>query len=355
MRITGYGIYTYALPLHHPLNLGGRRVERREGLLLRMNAGDAEGWGETAPLPGFSLETLDEARAQLTGAAAGLVGQVLDMDAVLTGEVGPEAAAPSVRFGLETAYLALLEATAGLAWSGTGGLHGDGRLQLCRLLGSADELAQAAAQGFSCCKLKVGRTDPARETAALRDALPGLPPGGGLRLDANRAWSLEEAAAFCGSVADLPVQYVEEPLHDPLAWAVLTKRSEVPTAIDESLLATGEALLREPGGPRWVVLKPSLVGGVSGTLRLAQLARATGRQVVVSSMYETGVGYRTLVRLAATLQDPCVAAGLDTLRALAEDVVAEDVWCEAGEIDAAGLAAGGMTVRVDRLEQVTGG
>ena len=66
-------------------------------------------------------------------------------------------------------------------------------------------------------------------------------------------------------------------------------------------------------------------------------------------------GARALVRLAATLQDPGVAAGLDTLRALAEDVVEEEVSLDGGEVHAWGLEETGVTVRVDRLEHVTGG
>ena len=112
---------------------------------------------------------------------------------------------------------------------------------------------------------------------------------GCFRLDANRAWGFEEALAFAEEISGVRVAYVEEPLADPGRLAELAGARGLPVALDESLvgMAPGE-LGRHPYAAA-VVLKPTLLGGVSRTLRLAEEAKAMGAAPVVSSSYEAGV------------------------------------------------------------------
>ena len=69
------------------------------------------------------------------------------------------------------------------------------------------------------------------------------------------------------------------------------------------------------------MLKPTLLGGISRTLRMAERALRRGMTPVVSSAYESGVGTAALVALAAGIGDRPVPAGLDPYRAMAEDVL----------------------------------
>ena len=64
-------VYRWQLPMDAGVVLRERRLKTRDGLLLQLRDGEREGWGEISPLPGFSLETLDEAQAaQLRQCAA---------------------------------------------------------------------------------------------------------------------------------------------------------------------------------------------------------------------------------------------------------------------------------------------
>ena len=115
--------------------------------------------------------------------------------------------------------------------------------------------------------------------------------GGLLRLDANRGLPAhEDPDAWCG----LPIELFEEPAPwpAPLVWA-----SRLPIGLDESLeeLSPSDAL--RPASA--VVLKPGLLG--LDTLAWADWGRATGRRVIITHAYETEVGMRALVRLAARL------------------------------------------------------
>jgi o-succinylbenzoate synthase len=344
-KLAGYALYGYALPLNEPLAFGGVSLERREGLLLKLTGEDgAVGWGEASPLPGFSRESLREAAGELDTLAASLVGSETSVE-----PDGPRGAvpwledgwSPSARFGLELAVWSLCAATRGaslaqlisprprrmVAVSGllAGSLHGT--------LGEARRMRDA---GYRAIKVKVGR-GPVIETAALvRKLLEELGGEVALRLDANRAWSLEEAEEFARAASGASFEYVEEPLRDPRALPELARVTGLPIALDESLVTMEPDALVEHRYAAAVILKPTLLGGLSAALGFAAEARRIGMRVVVSSAYESGVGTAALVALAAATGEG-LPAGLDTYRALAEDVVSPRLGLPAPvvEVDAA--------------------
>ena len=63
METKSFNLYRYSIPVDSQLILRGRFLKRREGLIVRV-ACSRDGWGEIAPLPGFSEETLDQAQEQ---------------------------------------------------------------------------------------------------------------------------------------------------------------------------------------------------------------------------------------------------------------------------------------------------
>src|ERR687890_2428747 len=107
MKLARFDLYRYGLPFSRPLTLGSITRFQREGILLRLSGDDgSEGWGETAPLPGFSVESREEAVRQLRRLAGSMVGRGVDEDWVdPCGAFGRDLdhVASSVRFGLELA------------------------------------------------------------------------------------------------------------------------------------------------------------------------------------------------------------------------------------------------------------
>lgn len=313
-------VHRYSLPLSDAGDTG----ERREGALLELR--DAEGnagWGEAAPLPGFSRESLDDALRQL--AAPGGTEEELY---------------PSVRFAMELAQLNLRAAACGEPLPRMLSPAPRDTVELNALLSRDPQHAPAEARrlreaGYSAVKLKVGR-DTVDEDAALTRRVAEALEGVSLRLDANRAWSLEEALAFARGVEGLDVEYVEEPLADPALLSRFAAQSGLPVALDESLARMPAAALEDHGYASAVVLKPTLLGGLARTLTLAARAEDLGMKAVVSSAFESGVGMLGLVALAAALPGEGYPAGLDTYRRLGADVLRPPL--ELGpELDAPGL------------------
>ena len=219
-------------------------------------------------------------------------------------------------------------------------------VSLNALLPSDDPVPTAervAADGWPAAKLKVGRRGPEADAALVREVSRALGDVA-LRLDANRAWSMDEAVAFVRALGDTPLAYVEEPLADWRRQPDLAKRTGLPFALDESLRGLSNRRSRLLTEAAAFVVKPTVVLADPGFLRFR-----AGREtpVVVSSTFESGVGMRHLVALAAVYGD--TPAGLDTYRWLADDVLERPLPVAGPAVDVAAVLAPNP-VRLDRLE-----
>lgn len=343
----------YRLALTAPLVMKGTRYAAREGVLVRLD--DAEGrtgWGDAAPLPGFSPETLDEATAALDR---------LDVDALGT----PEAAwsrldhpihdrldalalPPSARFGLEAALLDLVAQAAETTLPCL--LHPDPEVTVpvnALVVGDAEadivaEAGRLVAAGYRTLKVKLGRRPVDEEAATLRALRRALGPGVALRGDANQAWSFDEAVAFAEGVAGLGLEYVEEPLAEPADLPRLWFDTGLPVALDESLVGMNPSQWPGKGFASAAVLKPTLLGGIVPTLRMAAGARSVGVVPVLSGAFESGIAMRAHVALAAATGG--AAAGLAPYGRLAEDVL-KDRLALGPTVDVPGLFRHAPVVR----------
>ena len=183
--------------------------------------------------------------------------------------------------------------------------------------------AQAAIQdGFSCLKLKVALSDHApTEIARIRavDAVlqeGALPASVRLRLDANGRWPEPVARRVLEAVADLRIEWVEEPVafNDAQHVRDFASASPLRIAVDETIERPGmlEAL-HDLAAPVAYVFKPSVMGGLEAVGAAIRACQAAGADWVVTSSMETGIGLLGAAHLVASLDGPLPACGLATL------------------------------------------
>jgi o-succinylbenzoate synthase len=364
MKISGVELLRYELPLISPVVLNGRRLEKRRGLLLGLTEGSGcTGWGDIAPLPGFSRESFQQASEQAMKVAAVLKtmewpAHWTPLECDLSFIPAAKNWSPSVTFGIELALWNLwlkvhgnTEVQSDVVPSDTvplnGLLTGDGD----QILRQAESMVNA---GYGTVKLKVGSksiTEDILLTLRIREVIG---PRAGLRLDANRAWSLEQAVQFARGVEDSEVEYIEEPLTRVSDLTRYTEACHLPVALDETLLEY--PLERWVGFPavKAVVLKATLLGGLHRSQTLAFHARRLGILPVVSSTFESGVGILGLARLAA-LASAGTPAGLDTYRWLASDVIRPRIKTPEGRIDLNSPAATNYRINLSSLQVLTDG
>jgi L-alanine-DL-glutamate epimerase-like enolase superfamily enzyme len=180
--------------------------------------------------------------------------------------------------------------------------------------GVAQRAAEAARDGFTCLKLKVGAGDDGGRVAAARAAAG---PQMALRLDANGAWSVEEAVRAIGALSPAGLELVEEPAHGVQAVREVRERVAVRISIDET---AGEPGALGAGVADAVCLKISRCGGISGLLAAAALVRASGAEVYLASTLDGPLGVAAAVHAAAALasRGPLAACGLATLALFAD-------------------------------------
>jgi O-succinylbenzoate synthase len=360
VRIEGFDLYRYDLALSKPVTLKGITLHRREGALIRLTSEDGhEGWGEAAPLPNFSTENLIDTIEQLRVTAPEFLGHEVSASLVISDNtplVALTSLTPAARFGLEVALLSLRAACCGgglsdlLADVPTESVHTNGLISgsMESVLAEAIFMRKA---GYRAVKLKVGRRRVREDVEIVQRVGEALGGGVSLRLDANRAWGYGEALEFAREISGTRIEYVEEPLSAPARLGELRREWGLPVALDESLVGMGLEDLGQHAYARAIVLKPTLLGGVSRVLGLAERAKALGMAAVVSSSYEGGVGMGALVALAASVGGE--PAGLDTYRALAEDVLDAPLPIPAPMVDVRETMEAAGTVDVGRLLPVS--
>lgn len=167
----------------------------------------------------------------------------------------------------------------------------------------------AVAAGFQCVKLKVGSGDDRGRVAAVRAAVGGEPS---LRLDANGAWSVEQAVATIEQLGAFGLELIEEPTHGLEAVREVRERVSARIAIDET---AGEHGALGAGVADAVCLKISRCGGISGLIAAATLVRASGAEVYLASTLDGPLGIAAAVHAAAALasRGPIAPCGLATL------------------------------------------
>ncbi|HEY4811880.1 MAG TPA: enolase C-terminal domain-like protein, partial [Solirubrobacteraceae bacterium] len=133
-----------------------------------------------------------------------------------------------------------------------------------------------------------------------------------LRLDANGAWSVEQAVAAIDALSPAGLELVEEPTHGLHAMREVRERVAVRVSIDET---AGEHGALTAGVADAICLKLSRCAGIAGLLAAATLVRATGAEVYLASTLDGPLGIAAAVHAAAALasRGPVAHCGLATL------------------------------------------
>ena len=346
LRLTACRIYAYQLPLIRPMLMLGRWSSTRSGYLLELrDQSGLSGWGEVAPFAGLHAESLQQAEAELRALAAGFQAKVTSPQAVLEGPRQLQGSA-SVRFGLAQAQLDLLAQLSGRPPAELLNRQAsDAPIRLNALLSGGPEqilteARQLSQQGFTAYKLKVGRGEPAADIAVVQALSQVLAPGTGLRLDANRAWTAEQALEFGRGIAGTPIEYIEEPFAQAgdlnahfSALERFHRATGLSYALDESWLehsrsdAFYQQLTRLPSGLRALIWRPNLLMDWRRP-RLPQSLR-----LILANAFESGLSLALYAGLARGL--PAEAMGLDTYRWLAADLLEERIPIRQGQLDPA--------------------
>lgn len=278
-------------PYSRPWPLGcGPRGGSRQGAVLRLY--DAEGrsaCGECAPLPGFSKESLADISARFTSLftpPSSLKNTCFTSFADISVWLDEQSLAPSLRHGMEQALLGLLAQTMGRSLEAATDVTAAAKPASHVLVSNIAGVHAALQGGAQSLKLKVGTLSPNEAVVWVKSARQAAGAHVEIRVDANQAYSFNDASRFLRDISGCAVAFVEEPLANPSPQAFRRLQAAIPftLALDESVRDL-EALnaMVERGVGDVLILKPMLLGGLSPTRRLAEAADKAGMKVVVTS------------------------------------------------------------------------
>lgn len=196
-------------------------------------------------------------------------------------------------------------------------------------------------QGVTTIKVKVaepGQT-PIDDVSRLAKLRQLVGPDVAIRLDANGAWEVAEAAHNLFMLRAFGIDYVEQPVKTLDDMAKLRKRlhgTGIRIAADESLRKGGDITdIIDSGACDLVILKVNPLGGILRSLEIARQARAANLGVVISSGLETSVGIAHGAHLTALVDGLLGSsddAGLGTLALFQGDVVTQPLTHTDGAI-----------------------
>ena len=265
---------------------------------------DRIGIGECAPLPALSCDDVPDYADRLAEACA---------EAARNLQVPYDRFRdfPSILFGLEMAFARLFSDSWTLFPSpfteGSKEIHINGLVWMGNFEEMKQRIDEKLNAGFGCIKLKIGAIDFEEELELLRLIRKRYAPRDlELRVDANGAFSPAEALARLEQLAPFALHSIEQPIQAG-QWEQmrkLTLASPVPIALDEELIGINtpekKSELMETIQPHYLVLKPSLHGGMKGTDEWLDLCRRHGKEAWFTSALESNIGLNAIAQWCAT-------------------------------------------------------
>ena len=227
---------------------------------------------------------------------------------------------PSIRFGYEMALRSYQSASPfelfpSMFTEGQDAININGLVWMGDKEFMHDQLTEKLEQGFSCIKLKIGAIDFDQELKLLdiiRSRFPDRPAGGReseitIRVDANGAFSPQEAKEKLRQIAQFNVHSIEQPIKQG-QWqemAQLCADTPLDIALDEELIgiysrAEKERCLEEIK-PQYIILKPALVGGFASCREWIELASSRNIGWWITSALESNVGLNAIAQFTYTM------------------------------------------------------
>lgn len=271
----------------------------KETLLVRVRHGNVEGWGEAAPTDTYrqtlvsAEETLAAIAPRLTDAnpfhLETILGSLIEnhpdqlatiaaIDGALHDWIGKRLGLPVVHYlGLDERHMPLTSYTLGI----------DDPAAIAKRAEKASE--------YPIFKVKTGSTDDAAMIRAIREVAPAKV----IRIDANAAWTPDEAIERIQALSEFNLEFVEQPVpaHDLDGMGRVRNAVDLPIIADESCVTPAD-IPKCSGHVDGINIKLSKCGGIREGLKMIRIARALGLKIMLGCMIESALGIAAAAQLA---------------------------------------------------------
>lgn len=306
--------FKHQLQFKKPARTSRGEMQTHTAWIVSLKKNNKTAYGEASPLPGLSVDDCSNFETQLQNCCH-LVNDGLPADMLPIDDL------PSLRFAFEAAQLGLLNnapfcygknpfykglpiAINGLVWMD------DAEAML-------NQAVEKIESGFNCIKFKVGALDFDEECRMLekfRKRFNAFTCE--IRLDANGAFSKDDVSEKLQDLSRFEIHSIEQPVKPGQAELLeeLVKKTQIPIALDEELIGlsheAGEKLLNKIR-PHYLILKPTLIGGLRAADEWINIARKMQIGWWATSALESAIGLNIIAQWVSAKNNP-MPQGLGT-------------------------------------------
>ncbi len=270
-------------------------------LILTHGLTQSTGIGECSIIPGLSLDDPQEIERQLKIVTSRINSNDIPKLEELTDW-------PAIQFALETALedLAFQDDFSPYPSNfekGKKSIPINGLVWMGNKEFMQEQIQQKIKEGFSCIKLKIGAIDFNTELSLLASIREKFSPEEiEIRVDANGAFSVEDAPQKLEELAKFHIHSIEQPIKQD-QWkdmAILTANSPIPIALDEELIGISDKgyqiQMLNFIQPQYIILKPSLLGGIAASEQWISIAEKNNIGWWATSALESNVGLNAIAQ-----------------------------------------------------------
>ncbi|WP_411898237.1 o-succinylbenzoate synthase [Elizabethkingia occulta] len=289
-------------------------LTEKETYFLHISDGEKKGTGECGIFRGLSYDDVPDYEEKLQWLCDNINSEYSFLQEQLLHY-------PSIWFGYEQAMLNLKHGNhiyfPGEFTEGEKSITINGLIWMGNVDFMKEQIALKLQNKFHCIKLKIG-VHWDEEKKILEELRKTFPKNQlELRVDANGAFSAEKAKIVLEELAALDIHSIEQPIKagNPQEMALLCANTPTPIALDEELIGITELeekqRLLETIKPQYIILKPSLVGGISGSDEWIALAEKQNIGWWITSALESNIGLNAIAQYTYTKKNP-MPQGLGT-------------------------------------------
>ncbi len=304
------------------------------------------GLGEAAPLKGLSIDDLpnfEEILQELCDTFNNLDLEVFEWNINIILSQLIDDRFPSIKFGFETALLDVMNGGQRVIFDNDFSKSKKAiNINGLVWMGSKDfmtaQVNEKLAAGFDTIKMKVGAINFAEELEILSSIRQQFSAEQiTLRVDANGAFSPEEAPEKLIQLTNYQIHSIEQPIkqQQPEAMAELCQNSPLPIALDEELIGVSDYVqkmqLLKKLKPTYIILKPTLLGGLQHCREWIEIASRLHIGWWMTSALESNIGLNAISQFTAEYKNP-LPQGLGT-GSLYHNNIASPLLVENGKLN----------------------
>lgn len=293
--------HKYNLNFKMPSGTSRGILKTKETWFISINHNNRKGIGECGILRGLSIDDRPDYETQLQYTCRNIDK---GLDWLLTENIE----FPSIQIGLEIAFKSL-ESESEFNLFPSSFTKGEANIPINGLIWMGTEafmkaqIQEKIEAGFSCIKMKIGAIDFQTELSLLKSIRNNFSESDiELRVDANGAFSPEEALEKLKRLSQFQLHSIEQPIKQGQfeAMARLCEATPLPIALDEELIGvftkTQKEAVLNTIKPQYIILKPSFIGGFKGSDEWITLAEKQNIDWWITSALESNVGLNAIAQ-----------------------------------------------------------